>query len=267
MEIERAFGILKIPPGASVTELNTSYRKLAKVYHPDFNQGNESWAHSRMTELNLAYESALEFLTSSGKPALLKARVAQGVKTPGEKGIRNRFNAAVTLMLDAIYKYYQYSLENVMLRREGVRRFRYGECIKDLKQGIDFLELLQRQMQVPSERENLIILSDFAKAFMQNALAERHLSPTSNGYEANAYRHYRDGSECLDYAIKDVFFGDLLIPVREGSFYQKIRASYEEFLIVVSKYSESCWLSATIMKIYLLEVLTRVIGVLKNLRH
>ena len=66
MKNQKALEMLGLSASSSISELNSSFRKLAKKYHPDYNRNNESWATGKMTELNLAYEIALEYLTSVG---------------------------------------------------------------------------------------------------------------------------------------------------------------------------------------------------------
>ena len=262
MELERVFELLEIDSRATIADLNTSYRRLAKKYHPDFNQGRESWAHTMMTELNLAYEAALEHFScpKTGERAASRARTER-------EAFRVKFKEAIDRVLKSLYTYYQYGLENVHQRREGVKKLRFRECVNGLKKGVDLLEAMKYEARLPEEGENLRIFTDFAEAFLQNALMDRFYNPSSDSVEANAYRHFRDGSDSLDYAIKDVFFGDLLIPVRRGSYYQKIAVGYENLLVVLSKYTMSGWVSETMLKIYLLEMLTRVIGFLEKLRH
>jgi hypothetical protein len=199
--MEKAFELLEIDSRSTVADLNTSYRRLAKKYHPDFNQGKESWAHTKMTELNLAYEAALEHYSSpaAGERAGRKARSVR-------EAYRVKFKEAIDRVLKALYSYYQYGFENVYQRGEGAKKFRFRECVNGLKKGVDLLEALGLETRLPDERKNLRIFTDFAKAFLQNVLMDRFYTPSSDSVEANAYRHFRDGSESLDYAIKDVFF-------------------------------------------------------------
>lgn len=48
------YQVLGISPGASDDEIKAAYRKLAKKYHPDLNQGSQA-AEARMREINQAY--------------------------------------------------------------------------------------------------------------------------------------------------------------------------------------------------------------------
>ncbi|MCA9472338.1 MAG: DnaJ domain-containing protein [Nitrospirales bacterium] len=49
------YAVLKVVPDASDEEIKKSYRKLARLYHPDHNQGRQD-AETKIRELNAAYE-------------------------------------------------------------------------------------------------------------------------------------------------------------------------------------------------------------------
>ncbi len=260
MDIEQALDFLGLSPSISTEALNSTFRKLAKKYHPDFNQGKEKWAHGKMTQLNLAYETALKFLTSQGE-------VKESGKKTYDVPFSARFNQAVQMVLGGILIYYQYGLENVHLRKEGSRRFRYRESLRQLERGITHLEALKPSALLDMQRENLELFINFSRAFLQNMLIEKFFVPSGIEIEHRAFRHYVEGCSLLDYAIKDAFFGDRLIRIRSGSFYQKISLSYEEFLVIIARYHQSSWVPESILKIYLLELFTRVIRLLKSMRY
>ncbi len=53
------YQVLGVAPGASDDEIKTAYRKLAKKYHPDLNQGSQQ-AEVRMREINEAYTTLIK---------------------------------------------------------------------------------------------------------------------------------------------------------------------------------------------------------------
>jgi len=211
-----------------------------------------------MIELNLAYEKALRYLTS---PADIWGKKSRSVT------YNVRFNRAINQVLQGVYLFYQYGLENVHLRTEGVRKFRYRDSLRAVKKGVEELEILKSLASTDSEKESLVIFTDFSKAFLQNMLIKKYFIPSGSSEEHNAYRHYANGSAHLDYSIKDVFFGDNLIANREGSFHTRLNISYEEFMIVLTKYYRSSWLPETVIKVYLIEILKRVIKLLKSMQY
>jgi hypothetical protein len=257
-DVREALNTLGLSEDSTLSDLNYSFRRLAKQYHPDSNPGREKWAHGKMTRLNLAYEVALEYIASCKE---------KEEKTAFERLKRSflvEFNHAMNQVLDGVYIFYQYGLENPHMRKGGVRRLRYRDSIKALKGGITRLEQLENRSLVPGD---LSVFISFSKAFLQNVLLDRHFIPSSDGAENIAYRHYREGSGLLDSAIKQVFFGDLLTYPVKGSVQEFIDLSNSEFMAVLTRYYTTGWVAETVMKIYLLDLLGKVMEVFRRMRY
>jgi len=265
MDLNKALRLLKLNPQCTLKELNDSFRKLAKKHHPDSNRGREEWAHKAMTELNLAYEMVLDHVTMPSvgireeKPPSTRERVRTQYQILFSRSIRQ--------VLDGIYTYYQYGLENVRLRHEGTRKFRFRDSVRDVQDGLKKLEELQTLPKSDSATGRLQIFTDFSKAFLQNMLIDNYTAPIGRPVEQIAYRYFRNGSAHLDYAIKDALFGDELLPVRSGSYAQKMKLGREQLMVVVSKYYNVGCVSEALLKIYLLEVFSKVVQVMQKMRY
>jgi curved DNA-binding protein CbpA len=266
--------MLKLTPHCSLEKLNESFRKLAKIYHPDSNKDREQWAHRTMTELNLAYETVIDFLTTP--PMGMDEDRQAPEKNPSAKthprtSKRTRYQILFTRsmkpVLDGMYTYYQYGLENERLRYEGVRRLRFRDSVRDLQKGIENLENLKGYPKSEGAAGRLQLFIDFSKAFRQSMLIDNYTPPMGEPAERIAYRHFRNGSSHLDYAIKDALFGDQLIQVRSGSYAEKLRLSREELMLVVSRFYNSGCFSEAMLKIYLLEVFSKVVRVMERMRY
>lgn len=61
--LDKCYQLLGICRGASLNELKTAYRALARKWHPDLNPGNER-AHQQFIALNHAYEILLDKILS-----------------------------------------------------------------------------------------------------------------------------------------------------------------------------------------------------------
>ena len=61
---EKALKLFGLAPSATLRDLNTSYRRLVRKYHPDYNSDRKAWAHEAMVKINSAYDSAMDHLAS-----------------------------------------------------------------------------------------------------------------------------------------------------------------------------------------------------------
>ncbi len=62
--LDSAFKMLNLNNGATIDEVKSAYRKLAKIHHPDLfsteNEGQQKIAHERFVQINEAYELVLK---------------------------------------------------------------------------------------------------------------------------------------------------------------------------------------------------------------
>lgn len=262
MKLEESFKILGIDENASIEELNITFRKLAKKYHPDFNHDREEWANKKMTQINLAYEVALNYFTSPSRKSASK-------DFKDRIWIFNKyFNRAKNYILQGMLIYYQYGLENPHLRNEGVRRIRFNDSIRYVEKGIKSLKDIYSTITDEAQKESCKILLEFSTAFFRNMNSSTYFRPSGNAYEDEAYWHFHNGIVLLDEAIKEIFFGDLIINIpNRGNYISKLSRSYEEFVLVVSEYPKSSWVVDTILQIYLVELLTKLIKVFKEMNY
>ncbi len=260
MTLDIAFDILHVEPPCSYEELLVAYRKLVKIYHPDHNAHQQEFAHRIMSRVNEAFEIAKDYIASLPSDD----DVAGGATVTPEEEEDERpyefcdlFEAAFDRVLEGIYIYYQYGLENIHLRQEGVRRFRYRVAIKRLKDGIRELQALEEWGPTPQEAKRLKVFIDFSKAFLQNMLIQKYFIPSGPIIDGHAHRHYANGSMHLDSAIKHNFFSDL-----DGFFADGatgiLQVSYHEFMTILVKYTQSTWIPETLIKMYLLENLEKI---------
>lgn len=78
------YEVLGVNKNATDDEIKSSFRKLAKKYHPDANQDNKKEAEAKFKEINEAYET----LSDSNKRAMYDRFGHNG---PSGFGGRNRW--------------------------------------------------------------------------------------------------------------------------------------------------------------------------------
>ncbi|HEY9836709.1 MAG TPA: J domain-containing protein, partial [Vampirovibrionales bacterium] len=84
MTIEECYSVLGLKVGATLEEVKTSYRVLARQYHPDVNPG-DGRSHDRFIQLNQAYHRLLEVAQPAAQvkqPSTAPSTPAKAPETP-----------------------------------------------------------------------------------------------------------------------------------------------------------------------------------------
>jgi len=68
MKLADCYRVLELPEGASLAQVKSAYRRLARRYHPDVNPGDRS-AHDKFILLQRAYEQLTRVLPTFRPPA------------------------------------------------------------------------------------------------------------------------------------------------------------------------------------------------------
>lgn len=288
MTVKTAYDILSLPHNASARDLVLAYRRLVKRYHPDYNVDRPAWSTEKMTSINLAYETVRAVLSSPeeatrvGKRSVdsepgttfeqrdaarahaTRPRTTGAATTrPGTPAVSPQFNRLFDkpwqFVVDGLYVYYQYGLENVHMRRDGVHRFRYRQAVKSVKDGIAGLDPLDEDTVTAADAARLAAARGFSRAFLQNMLIEKYYIPSRAGTELKAYNHYNAGSRHLDQAIKRRFCQELRLPQDPPVGSGMLRVVQHELITVIAKYTDSTWVPESMIKMHLLDRFNAVV--------
>lgn len=71
MNIGECYQVLGVSSSATLTEVKSCYRRLARRYHPDANPGNAR-SHEQFIQLNQAYQNLIRWLEQNGQPIGVK---------------------------------------------------------------------------------------------------------------------------------------------------------------------------------------------------
>lgn len=294
MTVNRAYDILGLQHNATTRDLVLAYRRLVKRYHPDYNADHEAWSTERMTNLNIAYETVRAVMATRSDPGAASARARRADAYPGttfaEREARRTgadpagadpagarayaerpvgptlspqfsrlFDKPWQFVVDGVYVFYQYGLENVHLRHQGVHRFRYRQAVKSIKDGIAGLEPLHEDTVTEADTTRLTAARGFSKAFLQNMLIEKYYIPSRAGTELKAYNHYSNGSRHLDTAIKRRFCRELREPYELPAGSGMLEVVQHELITVIAKYTDSTWVPESMIKMHLLDRFNAVV--------
>ena len=292
MTLHHALEMLGIGPGSTEQELTRAFRDRVKRYHPDSNPDRPEWSNTMMAQLNSAYETVRSYLDEHPTQYGLKERAeryrnrggadrnasARSAGTASRRSSDNTsaasdhprfyaayqepfnpaflraFSRATDILLDGVFQYYQYGLQNVHLRAEGNLRSRYRGALRRVRKALEQLEQITPNEQLNRhESERVTLTLRFAHAFFRSMQIDKFFTPSSGGFETKAYRHYRRGSELLDDIIGRSLFPTSL-GMRNGnpSIAECAHGSEQELLTVVTQFQQSDWSPEAIVKLQLL---------------
>lgn len=253
MRIENALRAFGLNDTSTISDLNRAYHILMRRYLPERHPDRPVWARQMVARINRAYDMILDHLA---------VRVYQDVAAHLDAVIEehDRFtevvNRLLEAVLDGIYIFYQYGLENVHRRREGVWRMRFRSSVRRLEASIEHLQRLDPPTE--PDTETLSACLQFARAFYQNMLLESAGAPPGPRRAVEAYRHYRAGAEHLDTVVKrSLFAGDLFGETRPAP--HSAHVCHNELLRVVIHYSESAWVADAAVKLCVLEAVEMIV--------
>jgi hypothetical protein len=260
MTPDEALNLFRIPASASLPELNRAYRRLVLKAHPDHNPDRIEWANRAMRKLTRAYDVARNYLASL-RYEEVQRHLDHEIRRHDE--FTALFTNIAHRVLDGVFTYYQYGLENPHQRQSGTPRYRYRQALRRISLALDQLERLQ--VPNPVDGETLSIFTTFAKTFFESMQLDRPHIPTSDHTEHHAYKAYYEGSRALDSAIRRAFFREELSSLRELASPQSLAVSLNAFMTVVTKYSTSSWITETALKLCLLDAFQALLAIEERL--
>lgn len=243
--------VLGLTESSTLQDLTTSFRKLVKKFHPDLNQDKQEWSNRQMLFLNEAYNTAFEYL-SQPKHAPCDTIREKKIKTSktNEKNIsfEKAIPQSIEYLLDGLGLYYQYGLDNNVLRREGTRRTRFRSSIRRIKKSFAILQPIGELHLNRSEFDQLEIIVNFIRHFYKSIHIENIRAANSSIYEMKAFRHFTLGSKLIDCVIKEVMFKEFVEQYKLGRLNENIKLAEAELNSVIIDYPEAICLKDSIIK-------------------
>lgn len=149
--IQDPYRVLGLSPDASDDEVKAAYKRLAKKYHPDVNQGSAE-AEARMKEINSAYAQIMK--NKNGRASAGYSGAGGGYRPYGgaaEEQDSPQMRAAVNYINTGYYHEALNVLEGI---REHTARWYYLSAVANAYLGNTLLAVNHAQQAVNMEPDN-----------------------------------------------------------------------------------------------------------------
>ncbi len=252
MDLSSAFSIYNLPDSKlSREDIDRSFKKLVKKYHPDRNQKYADWCHERMTEINEAYEILMGYVEADLGSDHRGSNSSGGNRKnessrESDYGSTNFFRKAAKLFFEGVHTYYDYELTKRSLRQEGVWKYHYRRAVKMMNKALDEWE--KRITAHPEDREEEKFLY-FGRLFLADIEAQEPQIPRLMGDE-KTHIAYREAVNSIDKAFSGFFSAER--GAREKHLAPLYRASHL-LILLVENYPQTEWYNLALQKLNLLD--------------
>lgn len=245
MNLTDAMLIFKLEPPFNLDRIQKRYRELLLKYHPDKNHQYSDWCHQRMTEIADA-QNILKEHADNNSIILWDNHYQKMPEIPEEEEIQNNqgntfglseFLALVSMLFDNMETYYHYGLENIELRQEGIRRFRFREVIRNFKRLEAQLSPYYHEGINRSVQKNVNALYRFIKdAYMYYQLPFPAQDLSGTVQIRRAFIAIRDASTECEKVMKDFFMDKIEQPPL-----QRFYAAMQIIIVLSGTYKNQPW--------------------------
>jgi curved DNA-binding protein CbpA len=263
MDIENYYKFLNISNSATDEEITASYKKLAYKFHPDKNPHRLDWANDAMTKLNLAYTAVMSHRFKDETP--VKKREPEETK-PEPRGpftakktsrevidpeiLTGQFIQLRETAKDALYRYFQYSLNSIPIREKVANRAIFNKMVFTLRKTYHAIRRLKAMTDDRELIEHFDVFSAMIYDFYRASECLNIIDSYNNQYDVEAYRIYRKGDEQLHLAHKEIFYdrhnrGQF----RKSMAYSLVVDAEKIFMANLKIFPESSWAIETKIKL------------------
>lgn len=205
MNTSECYSILEIDQGATLEEIKSAYRKLAKKYHPDKNPGHEEDVGEKFKEITIAYKNLIK---SSREENLKSRHEDKFYKSKYSKRPENYNVYRINIKNHKYEEYVRYReirrkcrlILSKLLSQKFCRAVEIYEHLKievsdfDLYSYLDYMDSRDCEFLLAEAYQ---ILGDYSKAIMLYELAlERE----------RKHPHFKQFSEEIEIRLKKIYF-------------------------------------------------------------
>ncbi len=266
MDIQACYRLLEIPETASDEDLAKSYKRLALKFHPDRNPHRVEWATRAMASLNDAYTSLKGHRFSNGRPegpdtVTPEERPQSGRPSRRADGPDPREELKDDLLVrqfvrhreaakDALYRYFQYSLHNLVRRENPINRGIFKEVTGVLRRNYHAIRKLSGLTADHELLDHFAVFSEMVFNFYRASECLNIPDSYANLVDVEAFRLYKKGDDALHLAHRELFYDrhNRGFLKRDISGAMILKAIYH-FRDALEHYSQSTWAVETTIKL------------------
>lgn len=224
MNLQQCYKLLKIPESANDASVTAAYRRMARSLHPDKNRDRIEWATSAMSRLNQAYDIILSYRFKTGKPEeeappgpsaeekppKKKRKPREDIIHPEEEVYKENLIRSFIQWRehakDALYRFFQYNLDNLARREKASNQSIYNRMVYDLRRSYHGIKKLSEQTSDKELQEHFSVFMDMIFNFYRSSECLNVIDSYKSQYEVEAYRSYHNGDRALHRAEKELFY-------------------------------------------------------------
>ncbi|MFC1670775.1 J domain-containing protein, partial [Spirochaetota bacterium] len=227
MNISEYYKILNVNENVPNEVITSTFKKLAHKYHPDKNRDRVDWANKAMTNLNIAYSRIMShrFKNESPEKKLYAKNNYTEKKSPEETDkakarkkadyyvnkitseiLENSFIKFRESAKDALYRYFQYSLDNFHIRDKISNRGTFNRIVFSLRKSYHSIGKLTAQTDDSEFLEHFNVFSQMIFDFYRSSECINIIDSYKNILDVKAYRLYKTGDEELHKSHKEIFY-------------------------------------------------------------
>jgi curved DNA-binding protein CbpA len=271
MNLQECYRLLNVNEKASNEDLSKSFKRLAMKYHPDKNRERVEWATRAMANINIAYRTIMSHRFED--PADISAEEHGREETPPTAGERrqkkhgtvrkeepdiasdreiliNRFIRLREISKDALYRYFQYGLYNMIRRDDIPNKRKFDDVVLSLRKCYHSIKRLASHTSDTELLEHFNTFSDMIFNFYKASECWNVLDSYSNTIDVEAYRLYRKGDDALHSSHMEIFYErhnrGILKKDFAGAYLLKAEHHFNDTL---ARFADSTWAVETRIKL------------------
>jgi hypothetical protein len=216
MDIATCYVILNVTPSSTDEEISASYKKLALQYHPDKNPHRVAWATEAMAKLNIAYSFVMshrfknDTADQNQQPTVKTHPHPQKRPAPrvyiDPEILTKQFIQHRDTVKDALYRYFQYNLNNIAIREKVSNQAIFNKIVFILRKAYHAIRTLKSETDDSELIQHFDVFNSMLLNFYRASECLNIIDSYNNQDDVEAYRVYRQGDELLHQAHREIFY-------------------------------------------------------------